>query len=242
MRLPHSLYHAVKHHMAGHQAWHFARIRPIWVDVPQRAELAVARAQFPQLKYLDEVGTGDEFLRFHHEMLREFRWLVLHTPGHSYQLDEWKSLPACLESQFAPGFLPGVLAALPALVAGTSSDALGNFIERTRLDDSAYCDVHNLSHGAIADYEIRRNPGDQRLEDASMTDFAQAPNNEHFWSLHYWIDCLFTTWQSNNGEVVEVSPKPPSHPHGTSFSPSDALKERVRGIFFGKSAKRASID
>lgn len=232
MRLPETLYCAVKHCMSGHAAWHVARLNPLPLTERERREVERARKFFPDAICLTNEGAGAQFLEFHRDMVREFKWLLLHTPEHSFSVAEWDGIPERFSQHFKPGYIEGVMAALPPYIAGASLEALGAFVERTERGVVKFSDIHNKCHAAIAQEEALRDPKGTRPDDADMLHWAEAPNNEHFWSLHYWIDGLYSAWQAANGLPVDVSPKRPPDHHHAEFKISDALARRARQTFF----------
>jgi hypothetical protein len=214
MRLPDHIYQAVREPFAHHATWHIARIDP---------EGHGPGSPFPELRGLDEPGCGEQFLRFHRDMVRVFKWVVENTPGPAFAYEPWPRLPSWLEEEFASqqsGFpLAEAYDELGRLIKAGSADDLGNFIEATELSDHPARNVHNLSHGLIHVYEVRTlGAEDPRLEDAGMDGFPTAPHNEHFWGLHGWIDNLFADWQVQHGETVDQSPLPPEESEHAHFS------------------------
>ena len=57
MRLPDNIYNAAKPVFAHHAPWHFARL-------PENARLRGPGTAFPDLKGIDQPGSGEQFLRF----------------------------------------------------------------------------------------------------------------------------------------------------------------------------------
>ncbi|MBL8963902.1 MAG: tyrosinase family protein [Phycisphaerae bacterium] len=214
MKLPQTLYDAVRAHMGDHGDWHQARYRERWLPVDERAEWRAARARFPTLKFLDEPGAGEQFLTFHREMIRNFKWLIANTPGHGYTLEAWTRVPSDLESWFRPMTLARSYARILELIVHGTADQLGSFIERTELDTSEGSNLHNLLHGLIDAKEARDHPGHPSLIEAGMADLSVAHYNEHFWSLHAWIDDLYAMWQRAHGQIPDQSALEPDHSHG----------------------------
>ncbi|MEP0915025.1 hypothetical protein NDI45_29585 [Leptolyngbya sp. GB1-A1] len=71
MRLPDNLYNAVKPPFKHHSPWHLSRLTR--EDILARNPALIprweeAREEF-KTKFLNEVGSGEEFLRFHREMI-----------------------------------------------------------------------------------------------------------------------------------------------------------------------------
>ena len=77
MRLPDNIYNAVKPLFAHHAPWHNAR-------KPENRSLRGPGTLFPGLKGIDEPGSGEQFLRFHRDMVRLFKWVLANTPGPAY--------------------------------------------------------------------------------------------------------------------------------------------------------------
>src|SRR5262245_14246136 len=96
MRLPQALYQAVKAAFAHHNPWHLARMRPASLPPQWQAAWQAARQQFPNARFLDEMGSGEEFLRFHRLMVRNFKWLIAHTPNANFQYEPWPQFPQWL--------------------------------------------------------------------------------------------------------------------------------------------------
>jgi hypothetical protein len=194
--------------MTHHAPWHIARF-------PENQDMRGPDTQLPDLKGLDEVGSGEQFLRFHRVMIRIFKWVLENTPEPKYEYKPWKEFPSWLTNDFEaarPGYLSSVYAEVERLSNEGSADDLGNCIESTLIDRRPVANIHNLAHGTIHGYETRNfGPNNQRLRDAGMNSFSTAPHNEHFWGLHGWIDERFAHWQLINGEIVDQSPLPPEH-------------------------------
>lgn len=210
MRLPDHIYNVVKPLFAPHAPWHYTRTE-------ESASLRGPGTQFPDLKGVDEAGSGEQFLRFHRDMVRVFEWVLEDTPGPQYDYVRWDRLPAWLVERFDswdPEHLPAVHAEIDRLVVEGSAGELGNFIEATRLSDHPRRNIHNHCHGVVAEYEYAAlGEEDARLSDASMNSSRTAPHNEHFWSLHGWIDDLLARWQEQHGEAVDRSPLAPDDSH-----------------------------
>jgi hypothetical protein len=211
MRLPDTVYQQLKTTMAHHAPWHFARFRREWVAPDDRPAWQLARNQFPNVKYLNQAGCGEEFLRFHRLMIRHFKWIVDQNPQSGFVYSPWRELPNWLAARFSENYLRVANARIAALIERGSADQLGNFIEATALDNSYGSSIHNSCHGQISEYEEENFPNDPRLTDASMNSPDTAHHNEHFWGLHGWIDEIFAAWQRRRGEEVDQSPLEPSH-------------------------------
>jgi hypothetical protein len=241
MRLPGDLYTIVKHHMDGHSDWHIARLNPAEFGPEDQAAIMAARVKFPDAKCVIDPGSGEQFLEFHRDMLRQFKWMVIHTPVPGYVFDEWQVLPPWLAGRFVPGDLEGFTAALPGYIAGPSVDLLGSYIESTPRGTAPFHGVHNMCHALIAAAESEMHPGDERRRDASMVEFSEAPHNEYFWSLHSWIDGMYAAWQVQHGVPVDVSPKKPGHHHhGAPVRITPGLRAHIRRTFAGTATSHPS--
>ncbi len=219
MRLPDVLYNALREQMGNHGNWHLARQRRGWLPVAVRRSWEQARQENTTLKFLDEAGSGEEFLTFHRHMVRHFKWLCdpANLPGHSYRFEPWTELPAWLAAMYPPGWLGDAYGGILRLIRYGTADELGSFIERTERDYTAGSGVHNRAHGYIARFEAVKYPNDPRMENAAMTDLSTAHFNEHFWGLHGWIDEIYAMWQRAHGQEVDQSPMMPHEPTGPTI-------------------------
>ncbi|MBN8598276.1 MAG: hypothetical protein J0L78_11440 [Planctomycetes bacterium] len=214
MRLPGPLFDAVRLHMSWHGDWHYARLNPAAVGRDGQAIIERARVRFPDAICMVDEGSGEQFLTFHRHMLRHYKWIVQNTPVPGYVFDMWDELPPWVTARLGAEYMAGFEAALAELLAGPSLDELGAFLESTpRAARRRFHGVHELCHVAIVDIEAEQYPSDERRRDASMGDMKLAHYNEHFWSLHHWIDSLYSAWQIGHGIVPNVSPLRPDHGH-----------------------------
>jgi len=202
MRLPEALYRAVKPQFASHVRWHEARR-------PGETSLRGPGTEFPSLLALDQAGSGEQFLVYHREMLERFLDVAASEAGSRFTLDRWERFPAWLADVFAwshPGFLPGALVRAAQIVQSGTADDLGNFLESTLVSADPYRGFHDLAHAAIALYETQRYGADYPgLQDAAMNSPATSPHNEHFWSLHAWIDALYSDVLRRDGQAAKGS-------------------------------------
>ncbi len=251
MRLPSPVFEAVRGHTPYHAAFHFARYRAEWYqgDVAQKP-FRDARHLYDKRKFVDEEGSGEEFLVFHRYMIRHYLWTLANTPNHTVRFDPWKELPEWLQAKLGKEFIAAMRAKIAELINSGTLDDLGGFIEGTRLGmklgEGAM--MHDLSHGHVANKELKEHPDDQRMLDASMREMHQAPHNEFFWRLHGWIDNLYAEWQKAHKQTVDVSPLKPTHDHKElpeKFRPkhgaklveaTPALIEFQRRLFSGERA------
>ncbi len=189
MRLADPLYAAAKRISASHARWHAARL-------PRNASLRGAGMEFPALRAVDEPGSGEQFLEYHRELLAAFLDAAASEARLRYSFDRWERFPSWLADFFAwsqPGFLPGALARTEEILRGGSPDDLGNFLEPTLVGGDPFRGLHDLAHANIAAYEEHRfGASHPFLRDAAMDSPESAPHNEHFWSLHAWIDGLYS--------------------------------------------------
>ncbi|HBY63168.1 MAG TPA: hypothetical protein DEH78_25380, partial [Solibacterales bacterium] len=86
---------------------------------------------------LETPGCGRQFLVFHREMVRIFKFICIET---KYEFVPWgPKLPGWVEELFAnssehgPDFLPLAYAEIDERIATGSDDDLGNFVEATGL-------------------------------------------------------------------------------------------------------------
>lgn len=219
MKLPEPLYAAVREHMDHHGDWHLARFRERWLPVPERADWRRARDTFPDLKFLDEVGAGEQFLTFHRTMVRQFKWIIDHTTGHNFRFVPWPRIRDDLVQGLPPTMLLHAHARILELVREGTRDQLGSFIERTQTDHTPGSNLHTALHGLIDAKESQDFPGDRSLREASMADLSVAHYNEHFWGLHGWIDNIYALWELAHGITPDQSPLEPSHDHHPALAP-----------------------
>ena len=221
MRLPDPLYRLTRDTFVHHAPWHFARMRAEWLEPAERAAWQRARAAFPAVRYVDQPGAGEEFLRFHREMIRVFIWLIVATPEAGMEYRPWIQLPGWLVQAFAktgggPQFLSGALAGVEGLIMTGTADQLGSFIEPTDVARLRFDGIHNATHDVVAQVEATTVEPDL-VAGAGMGATSTAPNNAHFWALHGWIDERFADWQRRHGEAVDQTPLDPSAQlHGMS--------------------------
>jgi hypothetical protein len=203
MRLPINIFLLTKKYFKCHGCWHEMRSPSVPKKDRERC--------FPGLRALGEPGAGEDFLRFHREMVRNFKWLIKNAEGPKYDYVQWNHFPNWLEGlldAFRPPYRRQLRRALEKLVDQPKLDELGVFIEGGGLKDN-FPAIHWMVHGIVSDFE-RVNFGSQPAAD--MGKMETSPNNEHFWGLHGWIDNLYASWQTNNGESVDQSALKPHAP------------------------------
>jgi hypothetical protein len=197
MRLPDRLYGAVKPLFASHGRWHAAR-------VPVNRALRGPGTEFPELRALDEPGSGRQFLLYHREMLRTFSREARHADP-AGGLTDWRTVPSWLVDFFSwsqPGFLEGALARTREIVRRGTAEELGGFLESNLVNRDPFRGFHNIAHRNIGAYEEHRFGADHPgLRDAQMESPYSAPHNEHFWALHAWIEDRHRDLLRNRGET-----------------------------------------
>jgi hypothetical protein len=215
MKLPEPIFSLVQEHFACHGCWHELRL----LDSP---ELQKMRDKcFPKgpgslwpkgLRSIQQQGCGEDFLRFHREMVRNFKWIVEKQALGSYTYVPWRDFPTWLSSALdqagGPGYRGKLASDLARMVKHASLDELGQYIEG---ENDAELHIHFGVHAIVHEYEERQF-GDQPQSD--MGYFATAPRNEHFWGFHGWIDEIYAQWQRSHNERVDQSALK-SHMHPT---------------------------
>jgi len=213
--------------MHHHGAWHLARTPKAQVKLPDRPAWEHARMMVGPVKFRNQPGAGREFLKFHRDMTRRFRWLVENTHGNQFEYSPWPDIPNWLCAEFPSSYLETAQARIRQLVQGSDDDALGAFIEATQYGGELGSDLHNRIHGVIGwkEYEEAIKTNDpvviSNTTATSMDNFDVAHGNEHFWGLHGCIDNLYADWERSNGIEPDQSPLEPSagDSHMLSTSP-----------------------
>ena len=204
MRLPDDIYNSVRVAFAHHGGWHAVR-------KPENKNNVVLKALFPDVKRTDEPGSGEEFLRFHREMIQKFKWVIANTPGTTYVFAPWKQLPDNLAVSLGADFVSAMHAGVARLIEEGTADDLGHFLEARQVDaqnnELPGSGIHNQCHRSIGLAEAGVAPA--LTAGAKMNDLFEAPNNAHFWELHGWLDDIFAAWQKAHGETLQ-SPIPVS--------------------------------
>lgn len=195
MKLADNAYNSIKPHMASHAQWHVARIPKRLVPVNERAAWSAARAAFPTMVPWDQRGAGEQFLKFHREMLNHFNQMFPPKSAVAAACTPWTTLPEKLRDCFSKEYWVAFDAKVEQLIECGTLDELGNFLEATDLDTSLGSGVHNLAHGFIAYLEANEHPTHPRLVDAGMDSPFTAHHNELFWRLHGWIDGFYEEWE-----------------------------------------------
>lgn len=244
MRLPDPPYKHVKHCMAHHAAWHVARLPRSMIGLDPRDVLQWenAKKQFPWVIPITHRGAGRQFLEFHRVMIRHYRWILAAERCSPELYRPWKALPGFLNAYFDAHFRERFQTRVEHLIHHTSDEILGSFLESTLLDKSELAGIHNAAHGAIGQLERRKHPEHPGLDDAHMDDMGTAHHNEHFWSLHGWIDAFYKRWQIIHGEDPDDSALDPSdtaalphrftpEPGSPSFEFTLGLRDAVAALF-----------
>lgn len=216
MELPEPLLSAIKQQFDSHHPfWHLARVREAEMKTPKnKAAWKMARDMFPALKFRDEPGAGAEFLTFHREMMREYKWLLEQFPDVNVVYEPWPTIRddvrTFIENTYQLSVTDGLNGVSGLTVSGTLSD-IGGYIEPSPVDNSkSGAGLHDASHGAVS--AIEKTQG--LSSDFSMGSPSTAHRNIVFYQLHGWIDERYAAWQRAHGEVPDLSPKEPSGMHG----------------------------
>jgi hypothetical protein len=147
-----------------------------------------------------------------------------YTPAELWNLDNPRDLPLEIRSLFSyadPDYLRDVFAGVKKRVevhaaGGSGGDAnrndgpvdkLGRFIERGVDKGSPHGEgFHNTIHEYLGAREGKSATG------AEMNKLRNSLFNDHFWSLHLWIDAQYGRLLENLGEQFETSAQPPGDP------------------------------
>lgn len=205
MKLPEPILASVRQAFEPHHIfWHVARIPETEVPPEIRQLWEQSRAAFPALIARGSPGAGEQFLRFHRDMMRNYKWILQQHAGHGVTYLPWTAIP-----ENVSGTLEGWgldvqmhLRRVGELISQHSVDDLGNFIE----PNPAGVGLHDYSHGAVTELEQDSTP-----EEFSMGNPATSHRNLVFYELHGWIDERLADWQRANGEQVDQSPLDPGH-------------------------------
>lgn len=224
MQLPSAILDEVHRYFdAHHPAWHLARERknPAWSLDDQKAWDA-ARKMFPTLKFRDEAGAGAEFITFHRDMMREYKWILDQHTDAGLTYSPWPSIPKdvadVIDNEFVgmSGYTSTGEKELQTLAETSSLDGLGSFMEPApRADPANGRGLHDFSHGAVSEIEKKLHLPAKY----SMGSPSTAHRNIVFYQLHGWIDELYASWQRAHGEQPDLSPKKPGmHGHDHMLS------------------------
>jgi hypothetical protein len=215
MKLPEPLLSAVQRYFDSHHPhWHLARMRKTEMETEEeKVAWDAARKMFPDLKFRDEPGAGAEFLTFHREMMREYKWLLNKYPT-KVAYDPWSTIPHdvrdFLETNYNLPVEEGLNTISDLTLSGLLSD-IGGFIEPSPAGNySGGGGLHDLSHGAVSQLEKKK----KLPKKFSMGSPSTAHRNIVFYQLHGWIDECYAAWQRAHGETPDLSPKEPSEMHG----------------------------
>jgi hypothetical protein len=168
---------------------------------------------FPSIKYRGDPGSGAEFLTFHRDMMREYKWIIAQYPAAGLQYEPWPTIPDDVRQVIndnTPNEVDTGLARIPQLLASGALDELGSWIEpdpRGRLDLGS--GLHDDTHGAVAALEQGTVPAA-----AGMGSPSTAHRNIIFYRLHGWIDERYADWQRAHGQQPDLSSMQPMDMHG----------------------------
>jgi hypothetical protein len=213
MKLPNNIYAMVKEYMGHHGCWHKLRREDYSQEARNRCFSPGGPSHWPWpngLKEQGQQGSGDDFLKFHRLMIRNFRWIVATAPGPRYSYIPWQQFPPWLIDIFTmvdPRYVTRVNEDLDGIVSNSakSSDDLGRRIEGPQIG-AAFPNIHSNVHGAVSDYEFKHF-GAQTSCDMGKASVSML--NEHFWGFHGWIDNYYAHWQIAHGDTVDQSPVKP---------------------------------
>lgn len=216
MRLPHHLFLRTRDAFRHHPVWHLARLRESWLPSVHRPLWQRARATFPMLRYLDQPGAGEEYLRYHRALIRAFEWLADANPAAGVVYAPWPRLPEWLTRAFSrddghgPGFLEGADDRIRQLLEEGTADQIGQFLEPTDVARAPFDGVVGAAYQLVARVEaLTLDP--TLVAGAELTALSTAPNNAAFWGLHGWVDEQYAAWQRRHGEPVDQTPLAPEH-------------------------------
>lgn len=216
MRLPHHLFLRTRDAFQQHPVWHLARLRERWLPAVHRPLWQRARDTFPALRYLDQPGAGEEYLRYHRALIRAFEWLADANPAAGVVYAPWPRLPEWLTRSFSrddghgPGFLEGADDRIRQLVEEGTADQLGQFLEPTEVARAPFDGLAGAAYHLLARVEsLTLDP--TLVAGAELSAMSMAPNNAAFWGLHGWLDEHYAAWQRRHGEVVDQSLLAPEH-------------------------------
>ena len=211
MRLPLAVYKLTKMYFGHHGCWH--RLREPTFTQAQRDECFPPDEVFPKgLRNWNEKGNGEDFLKFHRLMIRNFKWILEQLPEPRYAYIPWKDFPdwlAPIIDAADPTYRERLEKELEKKIRTAELDDLGQFIEGAAGANDDFPQVHWLVHDLVAKYEaliFGRQPA------ANMSDMSTACFNEHFWRFHGLIDHWYAQWQREHGEKVDQSALMP-HEH-----------------------------
>lgn len=215
MQLPKPILDEIRRYFDPHHpAWHLARVKEADLQTPaQRAAWKQARKMFLTLKFRGDPGAGDDFVRFHRDMMREYKWILAQHPGAGVHYDPWPAIPddvrKVIESNFPNEVAQGTQG-VDRLTTQGSRDQLGAFIEPD--PQGVFTNgqgLHDLSHGAVAEIEQATVP-----QEFSMGSPSTAHRNLIFYRLHGWIDERYAEWQRAHGEQPDLTPLKPADMNG----------------------------
>ncbi|WP_288375402.1 hypothetical protein [uncultured Pseudomonas sp.] len=239
MELPEPLLSAVKKLFDGHHPyWHLARVQESEMpNASARAAWKAARQMFPTLKFRDEPGAGAEFLTFHRDMMREYKWLLEQFPDVKISYQPWTSIPDdvanFIEKNFnvSAGHVNAGSKEIDKLIKSGSLDELGAFMEPCPDDNQEFgAGLHDLAHGAVSYIE----EGNGLARDFSMGSPSTAHRNKVFYQLHGWIDECYAAWQTAHNQSPDTTPKAPGEHggHVMGHAPTDEkmLKDAIETV------------
>lgn len=201
MKLPAPIFDHAKKYFAHHGCWHELR-SPSYSQAVRNKCFPKGEMLPNELHKRGERGCGEDFLRFHRLMIRNFKWIIKAAPPPKYYYAPWSDFPNWLGpilDAMDPFYRRKLNYKLEDMINNACLDDLGQFIEGER-NEPEFPHIHYTVHEIVADYEFS-NFGPQPA--ANMGDPAVSAYNQHFWGFHGWIDEIYARWQMAHGEAVE---------------------------------------
>jgi Common central domain of tyrosinase len=196
MKLPSPIFESVKSAFAHHGCWHSLRVFGTNADLARCFPQGAMLPNVPRL--VPNCGCGEDFLRFHRLMIRNFKWIIDNSPLPKYRYASWTDFPDWLspliDGVTSATYRQELAGTLNSMISNSNLDALGQFIEGEKNDGPH---IHYIVHELVHDYE-ESHYGPQTESDMGVP--ALSPCNEHFWAFHGWIDDIYARWQTAHGE------------------------------------------
>lgn len=207
MNLPKPIFDLAQQYFSCHACWHWLRTKDNKEGQDARNQCFPSPAMWPNgLVAQRQTGCGTDFLRFHRQMIRNFKWIVAKAPPCGYAYEPWVDFPdwlATILDKVLRSYRQKIASDLDQLVKDPSLDKLGQYIEG---ETSDFPYIHFTVHEKVHVYELGKQP------ESDMGFPKTAPCNVHFWGFHGWIDEYYARWQRNHGEAVDQTPLKPVDP------------------------------
>lgn len=212
MRLPDNIYKLATVYFGHHGCWHYLRLVPDDLGGQEIRANCFPPKEFRLwpggLRMQGAPGSGEDFLKFHRMMIRNFKWVVMTSGLPKYFYVPWPDFPIWLSSildAMDPFYRQRLSCAVDEMILNASLDDLGRFIEGSP-KIAAFPDIHSKVHSIVSVYE-QAFFGPQPASDMGNPYLSAC--NEHFWRFHGWIDEIYARWQTAHGENVDQSPLKP---------------------------------